>query len=251
MRVPRPAQQPVGVVLDDDDLVLLGQLEHAPAPLERHRRAARVLEVRDHVEEGDRLALELGRERVGVDAVAVDRHADHLGARPLQDQDAAIVGRRLDEDARRRGAGQKHVGHERERLERAVGAHDALARHAVACADPAAQALVPAGGVRERDHRLLFHRRRERGAHVIDGEHVGARHATGERDRIGHACSVGNPLCSASRCPSRGAAARPGASCRRPAGERRTRPRPGLRRRESRHCRPPRGRSRACARAAG
>ena len=51
IRLARPAQEAVGVVLDDQDVVLGGQLQHAPAALERHRRAARVLEVRDHVEE--------------------------------------------------------------------------------------------------------------------------------------------------------------------------------------------------------
>ena len=186
----RPAQETVGIVLDDHDVVLLGELEDALAALERHRGAARVLEVRDHVEEGGRLALELGRQRIGVDAVAVDRNADDVRARALEDQDAAIVGGRLDQHALRRRAREQHVGDERERLERAVGADDALRRGAVARADPAAQTGMPARGVRERHRRLPLHRRRERAAHVVDGEHVGARHATRERDRIGHVPSV-------------------------------------------------------------
>ena len=189
-RLARPAQEAVRIVLDDHEVVLLGELEDALAPLERHRGAARVLEVRDHVEEGRGRALELGGQRVGVDAVAVDRDADDVGARAPEDQDAAVVGRRLDEHAPRGGAREQHVGHEREHLERAVGADDALLRRAVARADPAAQPGMPAGVVRERDGRLRLHRLRERAAHVVDGEHVGARDATRERDRIGHAVSV-------------------------------------------------------------
>ena len=209
MRLARPAQEPVGIVLDDHHVMTGGQLQHAPAPLERHRRATRVLEVRDHVQERRCLALELGRERIGVDAVAVDRDADDLGARALQDQDAAVVGRGLDEHPPGRGAGEQDAGHERERLERAVGADDALGRHAVALADPAAQPGMAARGVGERDRRLPLHGVGERAPEVVDGQHVGARDATRERNRIGH-----------------GRQPRPGrrATRRRPAGARRTRP---------------------------
>ncbi len=190
MRIPGPAQQTVGIVLDHDDVVLGGELQHAPAPLERHRGAARVLEVRDHVDERRRLALQFGGQRVGVDPVGVDRDADHLGSGALQDQDAAVVRRRLHEHAARRGARQQHAGDEGERLERAIGADDLRAGHAMALADPLAQSGVPAGVIRERDCGLPFHRIRERAPEVVDGQHVGARDAARERDRIGHAGSL-------------------------------------------------------------
>ena len=49
---------------------------------------------------------------------------------------------------------------------------------------------MPARGVRERDRRLPLHRVREGAPEVVDGQHVGARDATRERDRIGHGRSA-------------------------------------------------------------
>ena len=77
-RIALEAQRRVGVVLDHEHVVADGELEHGRPPLERERRAARVLERRDHVDQLGRPALALAAlERVGepggVDAVAVDR----------------------------------------------------------------------------------------------------------------------------------------------------------------------------------
>ena len=159
----------------------------ARAALERHRRAARVLEVRDDVEERRRAALQLGRERIRVDAVAVDGDADDVGARALQDQDAAVVGRGLDEHAavapRASSTPATNAKASSEPLAQTTRSAGAPWRAPIQARRP----LWPPGRVRERDHRLPLHRARERGAHVVDGQHVGARNATRERNRIGHA----------------------------------------------------------------
>ena len=237
MRLARPAQQAVGIVLDDDDVVLLGQLEHAPAPLERHRRAARVLEVRDHVEERGRLALELGGERVRVDAVTVDRHADDLGARALQDQDAAVVGRRLDEHALGRGAGEQHVAR-RTRTPRASRSRRRRARPA------------------RRSARRSSVRRPWWPPGEYESATAGSRSiavASARRmSSTGSMSALGTPRVNgiASAMPP-AYEDRPCVSRRRPGGARRTPPRPARRRRGWRRARPPSGRSRACARAAG
>ena len=53
------AEQPVRVVLEDEDAVAPGDLDDLRSPLEREGHAGRVVEVRHGVEELDALALGL------------------------------------------------------------------------------------------------------------------------------------------------------------------------------------------------
>ncbi len=114
------------------------------------RAAARVLEGRDRVEERDVAAtLELGLERVGVEAFLVHRQRDDLGAVPPEHLQRPVVRRRLDEHAA--GAPLELDGRvEDEPLEAAGREEDPARVDAVALREELSQRPVPAAGpVRE------------------------------------------------------------------------------------------------------
>jgi len=67
------AEQPVWVVLEDQQLALVCDLDEASPARERHRHAARVLKVRDRVDELRAAALAL--ERVEQILQLIDAHA--------------------------------------------------------------------------------------------------------------------------------------------------------------------------------
>ena len=138
------AHEPVRVVLEDEQVVLAGQLDDAPAALLAQRAAARVLEGRDQVEERGLLAVAQRRlERVGIEAVVVAVEPDDVGAELAQDLQRPVVGRPLDEHAL---AGGEPLREEDEALERAVRDEDARGVDAVAGGDPLAQRPVPGRG---------------------------------------------------------------------------------------------------------
>ncbi|CPU62865.1 Uncharacterised protein [Mycobacteroides abscessus] len=184
------AEQPVGVVLDDEDAVPLRDLEDARSALGGEGHAGGVVEVRDGVEQLD--ATPVGGEarehllqRLRDEPVLVEGHVHDVGlvrpehaqrpdvARRLRDDHVA----RVDEDPR----------DEVERLLRAgrhddvVGvALDALEPHDVE--DPLAQGLVAlTGAVLERRGTA----RRDEALHgvgdLVEGEAFEVRHAAGER----------------------------------------------------------------------
>ena len=99
------ADAAVGVVLENRQVVLGGELDEPAAALDPDRAAGRVLERRDRVEERDRPALaQLGLERVEVEALVVHRERHDVRAVARQDLQRPVVGRRLDEHAARAAA---------------------------------------------------------------------------------------------------------------------------------------------------
>ena len=93
--------EPVGVVLSVE-VVTCGEVCDPPAALGAEGAAARVLEGRDRVEEGDVAApLELRLERIRVETLVVHRQRDRLDTAPAEELQRAVVRRRLDEDAPR------------------------------------------------------------------------------------------------------------------------------------------------------
>ena len=102
-RVALVAQEAVGVVLEDEQLALGGDLHEAPAARERHRHAAGVLERRDGVDELRAPALGLQAverrlELVDEHPVAVHRDLHDVGLVGGERRDRAGVGRRLGDD---------------------------------------------------------------------------------------------------------------------------------------------------------
>ena len=178
-RVAAEAQEAVRVVLDDREAEAMRELDEALAPGQRQRRAARVLERRDHVQERRRTRPpEIVLERIDIEPVLVHRHADRLGAGAAQQDQRAVVGRRLDEDALGARALDQQLRQEQERLQAAVRRDDPLGRHAVTGADPRAQPRMPtAAEVGERQGGLAGERLVGSRAEVVDREEVGAGNA--------------------------------------------------------------------------
>ena len=114
------SERPIGIVLDDHEPVLLGELGEVHAPLEGERRPRRVLEVDDRVEQPRPMSgFEQRLKRRRVDPVLVDRHGQQRGLEHLQRLDRADVAGLVDRDL---DAGfDEHLRHEVERLLRAVG----------------------------------------------------------------------------------------------------------------------------------
>ena len=89
---PEPA---VGIVLDHDRIVALGEIEQRMAPRQRERAAAGILEGRDRVDQLRRLACardEIG-DRFDHETVRVDRAAQHAPVIAGRDRDAVRIGR--------------------------------------------------------------------------------------------------------------------------------------------------------------
>ncbi len=97
-RLALEGQLAVGVVLEDPEAVLGGELDQPHPLLGRERAAGRVVEVGDDVGELDRPLGERRFERREVEPVGLQRHRHQLDAEPLQQQQRAVVGRLLDDD---------------------------------------------------------------------------------------------------------------------------------------------------------
>ena len=177
--------QPVGVVLEDPEVVLGGELDEALALGGGERAAGRVVEVGDDVGELHRAAGEGRLERVDVEPVGLQRHRHELRAGAAQQQQRAVVGGLLDDHSVAR---LDHVAKEqRRRLHRAVGEHHVLGLEAVELAGhPLAEAgMADAGAVGERLLPVGLERRGNGLADCLDREDVGARSAASEADRVG------------------------------------------------------------------
>ncbi len=178
-------QLPVGIVLEDPEVVLGRQRHQSLALRGREGAAGRVVEVGDHVGEGDRALLEGRLQRVDVDAVRLQRHRHELDPELAQQQQGAVIGGLLDGDP---GARLQEVGEEhRTGLERAVGDHHLVGLQvAVALGDPLAQPRMPdPDAVGERPLPVGLQRPRRRLPHRLGGQDVGAGGAPGEADRLG------------------------------------------------------------------
>ena len=97
-RLALEGQLAVGVVLEDPEAVLGGELDQPHPLLRRERAAGRVVEVGDDVGELDRPLGERRLEGAEVEPVGLQRHRHQLDAEPLQQQQRAVVGRLLDDD---------------------------------------------------------------------------------------------------------------------------------------------------------
>ena len=195
-RLAAVAQQPVGVVLDDEQLVQAGQLDQPPPPLERQRHPGRVLEARHRVDELRPLARRpassasscfeqrrsASRPRristwmhVGLVA-AEDRHRAGVGRR-LADHHVAGVDQRLADQVDRllAAGGDDHVV--------GVGQHPLGAHHL----DDAVLGLLEALGrpVLERLGRRLLGDPRHLRGEALRREGRGVRQAAGQRDHFG------------------------------------------------------------------
>ncbi len=182
-------QQPVRVVLDDEETVAFGELSELCPPRSAERDAARVVEARHGVHQP---RAQAGRQPVGehVDGHAVGVHRHRVQRRPggLEHLQRPDVHRVLDDH---RVARVEHrPRHQVERLLRAAG-HDHAVRHHGA---PEPLRLV------RRDH--LAQAPQARGLAVLDGgrvgdgvgegradplarQQVGAGQPTGQRDHLG------------------------------------------------------------------
>src|ERR1700744_4536580 len=87
---------PVRVVLEDPEVVFVGELDQAPTLLQRERATGRVVGVGDDVDELDRPVGERRLERRDVDPVVLQADRHQLGAELLEQQQGAVVGRLLD-----------------------------------------------------------------------------------------------------------------------------------------------------------
>ena len=174
-RLALEGQLAVGVVLEDPEVVLGGELDQADPLRRRERAARRVVEVGDHVRELHGPLLERGFEGRDVEPVGLQRHRHQLHPEPLQHQQRAVVGRLLD-DHPVAGAQQVLEQH-RPRLQRAVGDHHLpVVEPSVPLRDPAAEAGMPdPGPVGERLLPVLGKRGRRRLPHRLMGQDVGAR----------------------------------------------------------------------------
>ena len=152
-RLALEGQLAVGVVLEDPEVVLGGELDQAPPLLGRERAAGRVVGVGDDVGELDRPLGERRLQRADVEPVGLERHRHQLDAELLQQQQGAVIGRLLDDHpvARLEQVLEQH----RPRLERAVGDHhlrgsrspmplgDPLAEPGMADPDPVGERRLP------------------------------------------------------------------------------------------------------------
>ena len=101
-RLALEGQLAVGVVLEDPEVVLGGELDQALPLLGRERAAGRVVGVGDDVGELDRALGQRRLERADVEPVGLQRDRHQLDAELLQEQQRAVVGRLLDRRPGRR-----------------------------------------------------------------------------------------------------------------------------------------------------
>ena len=197
---PRKRRSPYGIVLDDRKPEAVRELDEPLAPGQREGGATRVLERGDHVEERGRAGPpQVVLERVDIEAVFVDGDADRLGACTAQQDQRPVVGRRLDEHARRARAPDQQLGEEEEGLEAPVRRDDALGGDAVTRTDPGTQArMAAAAEVGERECGLGAERPVGGRAEVVDREEIGAGNAARKGD-LGHRRRVAAGLRGACR----------------------------------------------------
>ncbi len=144
------------------------------------------MEVGDHVHQASvGPGGDLG-DRLDVNAVVLERDADGVDSKPIQQKQGAIVGRLLDDDSVP-AIEQKPEEH-RSRLQRAVGDHHLLGAYLVMLGDPFRQSRMPAAGsVGERPFPVGLQGARRRIPDRLGGKDVGARGAAREADRLfGH-----------------------------------------------------------------
>ncbi len=183
--------QPVGIVLEDPEAVLVRELDQPLALGGRERASGGVVEVGDHVGELHRAAGERRLEGVQVEPVRLQRHRHQLRARTAEQQQGAVVGGLLDDHAI---AGLDHVAEEQRRgLHRAVGDHHLPGVDPVELGgDPLAEpGMADPGAVGERLLPVVGERSVRRLADGRGGQDVGARGASGEADHVGgHAATI-------------------------------------------------------------
>ena len=154
------------------------------------RPAGRVLERRDHVEEGGSPpAPQLGLERVDVDPVLVAPHGRDLGTERAENPERPVVGRRLDEHPL--ATAREHLREERETLERSVGEHHPCLGDPVLLGDPAAKRRIAPGRAVGEDRRAVrLHGGPGALGELLDRHAFRRRDPAGKRDRL-HASRVG------------------------------------------------------------
>jgi hypothetical protein len=149
--LPFEAQLAVGVVLEDDRLVLVRQRDQLFTPAARHGRPRRVLEIHDGVDELARLAFapelfELLARHARDHALGVHRHVEHARAVAPDRRQRAGEGRRLAED--RIAHVHESTEGQGERVPRAIRHDDVIRRDVEVLEEPVllddqvAQALV-------------------------------------------------------------------------------------------------------------
>jgi len=191
------AQLAVGVVLEDQGVVLVGQGDQLLAATTRHGRPRGILEVHDGIDELAALALapkllQLLSRHLGDHALVVHGHIEHASPVAADGGQRARESRRLGED----GVAHVHESAEgqRQRMTRAVG-HDHIIRRdlevleePVLVADQLAQALVAEGlAVGESGRALRLHDVRGSLDHSLVGERAGVGVARPELEkRLGH-----------------------------------------------------------------
>ena len=160
------------------------------APLGGKGPAGRVLERRDHVEEGGSPpAPQLGIQRLDVEPGLVAPHGSNLGAERAEDPQRPVVGRRLDEHPL--AAAREHLREEREALKRSVGEDDPSLGDPVLLGDPPAQRRVAPGRPVGEDRRAVrLHGGPGALGELLDRHAFRRRDPAGERDRL-HASRVG------------------------------------------------------------
>ena len=92
----------VGVVLEDPEVVLGGELDQPPALLHRERATGRVVGIGDDVDELDRPVGERRLQRPHVKTIGLERDRNQLGAQLLQQEQRPVISRLLDRHPRPR-----------------------------------------------------------------------------------------------------------------------------------------------------
>ena len=164
----------VGIVLEDPEAVLGGELDQSRALRRRERAAGGVVEVGDDVGELDRTVVQRRLEGADVEPVGLQRHRHQLDSEPLQHQQRAVVGRLLDHDP---VTGLEQVLEQHPaRLQRPVGDHHLPGVEiAVPLGDPLAEAGMPdPRPVGERLFPILSERNRGSVPHRVPRQDVGA-----------------------------------------------------------------------------
>jgi hypothetical protein len=184
-RLALEGQLAIGVVLEDPEAMLGGELDEAAALLRRERAARGVVEVGDDVRQLHRALLEGRFDRGDVEPVGLETDRNQLDPEPLEHQQRAVVCGLLD-DHPVAGPDEPLEEH-RARLQRAVGDHHLRVIEApVSLGDPGAEPrMADPRAVGKRFFPVLGKRRGGGVAHCILGQDVGARRPSCKRNRVG------------------------------------------------------------------
>jgi hypothetical protein len=186
-RLALEADPDVRIVLEEREVVGLGEPQQARALLGAQRVARGVLEVGDDVGElrVKRAALQQRLDGVDVDPVGLELDHPHVGLALAKVQQRAVVGRRLDDH--RVARLDQQCEQERVGLHRAVGDQHLLDLDAVLLGDPLAQRDVAhRRAVGERARRIVLERALRGLAQALGVDDVERRGAPGEGDGGGH-----------------------------------------------------------------